>query len=105
MSGPPLPAALHPEQVHPVDRGVLPGRSNADKLALVGAAVGHAGGHQRPLSDHVVDLDAYVGKGLEQHPNELLGLLGVLAAEGVIKLIGVTSSSMASRFRPLRTSW
>jgi hypothetical protein len=66
---------------------VLPGGGDADKLALVGAAVGRSGGHQRALGDHGVDLDAQVGKGLEEPPDELLGLLGVLAPEGVIQPI------------------
>jgi len=109
MSGPPpvlgLPAVLHPEDVDPVDGGLLPGRGDADKLALVGAGVGRPGGHQVPLGDHVVDLGVQVGEGLLDQAEELLGLLGALAAEGVVNPSEVSSSSMASRFRALMTSW
>jgi hypothetical protein len=88
MSGPPqmlgLPAALHPEPVHPAGLGLPASGRHADKLALAGAGAGHPGGHQIPLGDHVVDLGVQIGKGLEEHPEELLGLLGVLAAEGMV---------------------
>src|SRR5829696_7623188 len=59
-----LLAVLHPEEVDPVDHGLLARRGDADKLVLVGAGVGHPGGHQLPLGDHVVDLGVQVGKGL-----------------------------------------
>jgi len=52
-----------------------------------------------------VDLGVQVGEGLVDRAEELLGLVGVLAAEGVIDPIGVSSSSRASRFRALMTSW
>src|SRR5215216_2641373 len=83
-----LPAVLHAEEVDPVDGGLCPGGGDADKLALVGAGVGHSGGHQLPLGDHVVDLGVQVGEGLLDHAEELLGLLGALAAEGVVNPIG-----------------
>src|SRR5918992_3212248 len=83
-----LPAVLHAEEVDPVDGGLLAGRGDADKLALVGAGVGHPGGHQLSLGDHVVDLGVQVGEGLVDHAEELLGLLGTLAAEGVVDPIG-----------------
>jgi hypothetical protein len=54
----------------------------------VGAGVGHPGGHQLSLGDHVVDLGVQIGEGLLDHAEELLGLLGVLAAEGMIDPIG-----------------
>src|SRR5512133_391320 len=41
-----LSAVLHPEEVDPAGGGLLPGRGDADKLALVGAGVGHPGSHQ-----------------------------------------------------------
>jgi hypothetical protein len=37
-----------------------------------------------PLAIHVVDPDPHIREGLLDHPEELLGLLGVPAAEGVI---------------------
>jgi len=43
-----LSAVLHPEEVDPAGGGLLPGRGDADKLALVGAGVGHPGSHQWP---------------------------------------------------------
>jgi hypothetical protein len=83
-----LLAVLHPEEVDPVDHGLLAGRGDADKLALVGAGVGHPAGHQLALGDHVVDLDPHIREGLLNRAEELLGLLGVLAAEGVVDPIG-----------------
>src|SRR5215203_2052877 len=83
-----LPTILHAEEVDPADGGLLPGRGDTDKLALVGAGVGHPGGHQLALGDHVVDLGVQIGEGLVDHAEELLGLLGALAAEGVVDPIG-----------------
>jgi hypothetical protein len=45
------------------------------------------GGHQLALGDHIVDLGMQVGEGLVDHAEELLGLLGVLAAEGMVNSI------------------
>jgi hypothetical protein len=100
-----LAAALHSEEVHPAGGGLLPGCRDAEELALVGAGVGHSGGHQLALGDHLVDLDPHLREGLLDHAEELSGLLGALAAEGVVDPVGVSSSSRASRFRPLITSW
>jgi hypothetical protein len=52
-----------------------------------------------------VDLGVQIREGLVDHAEELLGLLGVLAAEGVVDPIGVSSSSRTARFRPLMTAW
>jgi hypothetical protein len=100
-----LLAILDPEEVDPAGSGLSPGRGDADKFALVGAGVGHPGSHQLALGDHVVDLDPHIREGLLNRAEELLGLLGVLAAEGVINPIGVSSLSTVSRFRPLMTFW
>jgi hypothetical protein len=100
-----LLAVLHPEEVDPIDHGLLTRRGDADKLVLVGAGVGHPGGYQVSLGDHVVDLGVQVGEGLVDHAEELLGLLGVTAAEGVVDPIGGQQLIEASRFRPLMTSW
>jgi hypothetical protein len=83
-----LLAVLHPEQVDPVDHGLLPGCRDAEELALVGAGVGHSGGHQLALGDHLVDLDPHLRGGLLDHAEELSGLLGALAAEGVVDPVG-----------------
>jgi hypothetical protein len=42
------------------------------------------GGHQLALGDHVLDLSVQIREGLVDHAEELLGLLGALAAEGVV---------------------
>jgi hypothetical protein len=83
-----LPAVLHAEEVDPAGGGLPAGRGDADELALVGPGVGHPGGHQLTLGDHVVHLGVQVREGLVDHAEELPGLLGVLAAEGVVHPVG-----------------
>jgi hypothetical protein len=103
-----LLAVLHPEELDSVGGGLLPGRANAEELTLVGAGLGRPDGYRLPLGDHVMDLGAQVGEGRGDHVEELLGLLGALAAEGVVNPIGdqqlIEGVDAAKRSRAVRAT-
>src|SRR3954453_22407837 len=62
---------LHPEEVHPVGPRITASRRDAQQLASVHTRVAHPGGHEIPFADDLVNLGPQVGKGPEDHREEL----------------------------------
>jgi hypothetical protein len=100
-----LLAVLHPEEVDPAGGGLLAGRRDADELVLVGAGVGDPGGPRSPSAITSWTSTRRSGKAWWTMPKNCLACSGFWLPKVWSTPSGVSSSSTASRSRPLTRSW